>query len=257
MRLDPARILAGAQPEATGKAKRASHSDRHRLAVNQARRVVTGQALEGMSECVAEIEQRPIALLGFVGGDHARLGGAARRDRLGPRRAAGEDLAPARFEKFKKIPVVDEAVLDHLRVAGAKLALAQRVETAGIGEDKGRLVERPDEVLAVRRVDAGLAADARIHLRKKSGGNLHEADAAAQRGGAEAGQVADHPAAKRNNDVASFDARLDQRIRDAREFLVGLCRLARRTNDRDRVKTSFGKTFLQPFEVERRDMRSR
>src|SRR5208337_162892 len=109
---------------------------------------------------------------------------------------------------------------------------AQRVEGAGIGEDEGRLVECADQVLAVRRIDARLAADAGIDLRQESGGNLNEADPAAQRGGAEAGQVADHPPAERDDDVPPFDARLGQRVGDPGELLVGLGRLARLAYDR-------------------------
>ena len=234
MRLDAGGVLTGADPQMTGKPKRARHPDGHRLAVNQPRRVVVGQALQGVPEGMAEIEQRPLALLGLVGDHHARLGRAACRDRLASRRAAGKDLAPARFEKIEKIPVVDQAIFDHFGVAGAKLPLAQRVETAGIGKDEGWLVERADQVLAVRRVDAGLAADAGIDLRQERGGNLNEAHAAAQRGGAKAGQVADHPAAEGDDDVAPFDARLDQRIRNARELRVGFRRLAGRADDRGR-----------------------
>ena len=104
------------------------HADRDALAVHEARRIVVGQALEGVAEGVAEIEQRALALLGLVGDDDARLGGATRRDRLGPRRTAGEDVAPAGLQEFEESPVADQAVFDHLGVAGAELALAQRVE---------------------------------------------------------------------------------------------------------------------------------
>ncbi len=255
MRLDAGRVLTGAKPQLPGKPKRAGHPDRHRLAVNKARRVVVRQALQGVPEGVAEIEQRPLALLGLVGDHDPRLGRAARRDRLRTRRSAGKDLAPARFEKFEKIPVVDQAVFDHLGVAGAELPLAQRVEGAGIGKDEGGLVERADQVLAVRRVDARLAADAGIDLRQEGGGNLNEAHAAAQRGGAEAGQVADHPAAERDDDVPPFDARLDQRVGDAGELLIGFGRLARRAYDRGRAEARRGEALRQPVEVERRDMR--
>ena len=81
-----------------------------------------------MPESVAEIEQRALALFGLVGDDDARLGGAAHRNRLRPRRSAGEYLAPVGFQKFEKFPVVDQAVFGDLGVAGAELAFAQRIE---------------------------------------------------------------------------------------------------------------------------------
>ena len=213
-----------------------------------------GQALEGMAEGMAEIEQRALALLGLVGDDDARLGGATCGDRIGPRRTAGKDFAPAGLQEFKERPIADQAVLDHFRIARAELPLAQRVEAAGIGENEGRLMERPDEIFSVRRVDAGLAADARIDLRQERGRDLDEPHAASQRGCAEAGQIANDPAAERDHDVASFDARRDQRVGDAREFGIGLRRLAGRADDRCRGEPGFGEACLHPAEIERRDM---
>ena len=82
MAFDPANVVGRAQAEVAREAERAGHADRHALAVDQHRAVVMGEALERVAEGVAEVEQRALALLGLVGGDDARLGGAARRDRL-------------------------------------------------------------------------------------------------------------------------------------------------------------------------------
>ena len=122
------RVLPRAQAEFARKAERAGHADRHALAMDEARAVVARQPLERVAEGVAEIEQRAFALLGLVGGDDARLGGAAPGDRLQTRRAAGEHFAPVRLQPVEEIAIADQAVFDDLGVAGAKLARAQRVE---------------------------------------------------------------------------------------------------------------------------------
>ncbi len=190
-----------------------------------------GEALERVAEGVAEIEQRALAALFLVGGDDARLGGAARRDRLQPRRPAGEHRAPVAFEPSEEVAVADQAVFGHLGVAGAELARAQRVEDAGVGEHQRRLVEGADEVLAERRVDRRLAADAGIDLGEQGRRDLDEAHAAPQARRAEAGEIADDAAAERDDEVAPLDPRLDQRVADPREFGVGLGRFARRADD--------------------------
>jgi hypothetical protein len=56
-------------------------------------------------------------------------------------------------------------------------------------------VERADQVLAERMVDADLAADGAVDLRQQRRRHVHERDAAQERGGGEAGGVADDAAA--------------------------------------------------------------
>ena len=154
--------------------------------------------------------------------------------RAGPAR---EDLPPASLEEFEEVPVADQAVLHNLGVAGAEFARAQGVESARIRQNQRGLMECADEVLAVRRIDAGLAADARIDLGQERRRDLDETHAPAKRGGAEAGEIADDPAAKRDHDVAPLDAGGDQRVRDASELRIGFCGLAGRADDRRRSQS--------------------
>ena len=131
MRLDPRRVLPGAEPELAGEAECAGHADGDALAVDEPARNRNAVRLsKRVAEGVAEIEQRALALLGLVGDDDARLGRATHRDRLRPRRAAGKHVPPARLEEFEEVPVADQAVFDHLGVAGAEFARAQGVERA-------------------------------------------------------------------------------------------------------------------------------
>jgi hypothetical protein len=60
-------------------------------------------------------------------------------------------------------------------------------------------MEGADQVLALRDVHRGLAADRGIHHRQQRRGDLHAVDAAHPAGGGEAGHVADHAAAQRDH----------------------------------------------------------
>ena len=98
-------------------------------------------------------------------------------------------------------------------------------ERLGIGEHGRGLMKRADEILAAGMIDAGLAADRRIHLREQRRWHLHERDAALVTGGGEASHVADHAAAQRNDAGIAREAVGDQHVehaRDVRERLVHL-----------------------------------
>ena len=86
-------------------------------------------------------------------------------------------------------------------------------------------MEGADQVLALRRVDSGLAADGGIDLRQERRRDLHEAHAAPQDACREAGKIADHAAAKRNDAIAALDSELEQGLAEScqhREALAGL-----------------------------------
>ena len=74
-----------------------------------------------------------------------------------------------------------------------------------------------EQVLAMRRVDAGLAADRGIDLRQQRGRHLHEIDAAADDRCGKAGEIADHAAAERDDEIVALDLRRDQRFADLLE----------------------------------------
>ena len=86
----------------------------------------------------------------------------------------------------------------------------ERGEHGGVAEDPEGLVERPDEVLALRQVDGRLAADRGVDLAEERGGHLDERDAAEVHRGDEARDVGDHPAAEAHDDVAARHAFCDQ-----------------------------------------------
>ncbi len=97
------------------------HADGDRLAMDQPVRIAGG-GLERVPESVAEIEQRPLARLAFIGGDDGGLGGAADGDRPLACGAAGEHLRPAVLKPGEELGIVDEAVFGDFGVASAEVA---------------------------------------------------------------------------------------------------------------------------------------
>ena len=172
--------------------------------------------LQGMAEGVTEVKQRPDAVrLMLVRRHDPRLGRHRMRDGINPRvRIARQQGRRIRLAPFEKGEVVDQAVFDHLGVARPHLARRQSVEHIRIDQHHGGLVECTDQVLACRGVDRGLAADRRIDLRQQGRRNLHEAAAALDDRAGEANQIADHPAAERNDMIRPLDTEFEQSVAD-------------------------------------------
>ena len=122
--------------------------------------------------------------------------------------------------------VGNQAILGGLDVAGAELARRQRCQTIGVGQHQARLMEGADQVLALRRVDAGLAADGGVDLRQQRGRHLHEADAATHDARRKAGEIADHAAAERDDEIAALEAHLEQALAQPGQAGEALRRLA-------------------------------
>ena len=219
-----------AMAKARGKPHRAGHSNRHTLAMHQPGAVVMGQALQRMAEGVAQIQQSAVALFGFVARHDGGFGGAAFADRLRQLRTARKHAGPIALQPGEKRRVVDDAVFHHLAITGAKFALGQAGQRIGVGQHQSRLIERTDEVLAVLRIDRGLAADGRIDLRQKACRNLHKAHAAPDDGGGKARQITHHAPAQRHHDVATLHAGGDNAFRHPFERLPALGRFARLDN---------------------------
>ena len=102
--------------------------------------------------------------------------------------------AALRLEPGEEGGIAEKAVFRDFGIACREFAAGQRVEKGDVGKDGARLVERADEILAVRRIDAGLAADRGIDLGQQRRRNLDEVDAAAQDRCGKAGEIADDAA---------------------------------------------------------------
>ena len=132
-----------------------------------------------MAEGVAQVEQRAPSRFPLVLGDDRRLGAAAEGDRVAKRRRiARENALAVRLQPLEERTVAQQPVLDDLGVTGAHLSRVQRLQSLDVRQHQARLVEQADQVLALRRVDAGLAAHRAIHLRQQGRRHLHEIEAA-------------------------------------------------------------------------------
>ena len=127
--------------------------------------------------------------------------------------------------------IAERAVFGDLGIARRQFAARQRLEQGRVGEDGDRLMEGADEILAVLRIDAGLAADRGIDLGEERGRDLDEADAAAEDCRGKTGQIADDTAAKGDDAVAALDRGGEQAVADLGELAEALGRLAGRKND--------------------------
>ncbi len=107
-----------------------------------------------------------------------------------------------------------------------------------------------EQILALRRIDPGLAADRRIDLRQQRGRHLHEIDAAAQDRGRKACEIADHAAAERDHQIVALDLRRYQRFADLFEPGIGFRSFAFVDNDARRGDAGLrqrGLGFFQPM----------
>ena len=138
-----------------------------------------------------QVEQRPHARFAFVLGDDGRLGGTARQDGVAPRRrVAFDDGEAVVLKPMKERGIVDQPVFHHLGITGQQLAFGQGPQHPSIGQHQARLMEAAHQVLALGRVDTGLAADRAVDLGQQGGRNLHEIEAAQQDRGGETDQIA-------------------------------------------------------------------
>ena len=94
-----------------------------------------------------------------------------------------------------------------------------------------RLPERADHVLGRGQVDAHLAADAAIDLGQERRGNLNEGEPAGKGGGDEAGQIAHHAAADRDDRRLAIGLQADQFVPQPLGLRERLARFAGRNTE--------------------------
>ncbi len=172
----------------------------------------SARRLDGVAQRVPEIERDPasVALLPFVGGDD---------DDLRPRRPLDHLRDGARFERGlvaardrlavgleeREQPLVAEGRhLHRLAERRPPLPLGQRPEEGDVDDDRRRLMEGADEVLALRQVDPCLAADRRVDLGDERRRDVDERHASEPGRGEEARRVAERSAADRDDRFVAF-----------------------------------------------------
>src|SRR5215510_7571217 len=139
------------------------HPDRNGLSMSEP--AVLRDSLECVSNRVAVVEGAAESAFAFILGDDVGFDSAGFLDCWNEdgRLLCHDRLGLAR-QTFEEIAARDHSVLDHLVEAGAELAARQRAEEPWVDDDERRLVERADQILAERVVDADFTADRAVDL---------------------------------------------------------------------------------------------
>ena len=182
--------------------------------------------LDGVRQCVAVVEDFAQLRFLLVGGDHLGLDGHGAPDQLRQHVAFRvERRFRVGLDQIEDDRIGDESRLHDFGHAGHDLVARQRFQRRQVDEHGGRLVERADQVLARVGVDAGLAADRRIHHAEQSGGHVHDIDPAQPGGGGEAGDVGGRPSAQADDGVLTPNADAAQHLPDESDDGQFLARL--------------------------------
>jgi hypothetical protein len=171
---------------------------------------VVVEGLEGVGQGVAVVERGPQpGAFVLVGRDDGGLDGRGAGDDVGQDgRVAAEEGGggPLVGQRGGELPVAHEGVLGHLAESGPVLPVGEARQGVDVADDRHRLVEGADEVLALGQVDAGLAADRRVDLGQERRRHLEAGDPAVVGGGREPGGVTDHAAAEGRHGIAPQEA---------------------------------------------------
>jgi hypothetical protein len=221
-RLHPLDVAAREPPEPARQVCREQHADADGFAVQPF--AIAERILDGVTESVAEVEERACSLLALVGRDDARL------DLAGPPYGMREGLHVERqqplriaLEPAEESCIVDQPVFHDLCQSRSQFAHRQGAQRRQVGEHRARLVKGADEILAAGMIHAGLAADGRIHLREQRRRYLHEIDATLITGSRETRNVADHAATEADHASITIEPLRHHRVehlRQGRESLV-------------------------------------
>ena len=110
-------------------------------------------------------------------------------------------------------------------------------------------MEGADQVLALARIDTGLAADRRVDLRQKRCRYLHEIQPAPHAGRRESGEIADHAAAERDHQVVALNARGDDGLAHGFKGRIVFRTFAGRDKEMRRDDAGGGKNVLDRGEM--------
>ena len=202
--------VAREQAARGGDVGRRKHPAGDRFAVPEP--AVPARGFDGVPYRMPEVERAPEAPLALVRRDDRRLDPTRFADDGDERRdLALDDRPEVAAHPLEQLAARDDAVLDDFVQSGPELAPGERVEQLRVGDDHDWLVERPDQVLAQRMVDADLAADRAVDLGQQGGRRLDQPHAAQQGRRRETGHVAHHAAPERHDRGAAVGSSLDQR----------------------------------------------
>ncbi len=178
---------------------------------------------------MAEIQDAPQAGLALILADDRGLDLAAAGDHgLHDLMLASQYGLPVLLEEAEERLIVDDSVLYDLAEPRVDLGGRRSVEQGEVHDDRARLIECSDQVLAEPMIDGYLAAYAGIDLGQEARRYLDERYAAHIGRRDEAGQITDHAAAERDDRRAAVQTVLDA----FRIQLLGLRQALRRLANR-------------------------
>ena len=173
---------------------------------------------------MTKVQQRALALLGLVALDNSHLHFTRPRHGTHTRRHIACSHRGAHvFKPIKERRITKQAVFHDLAIPRQEIARRKRTQQSCIGQYKRRLMKRPDQVLAMRRVDPSFTPNRAVDLRKQRRWNLHEPDTTAQNCGRKPNQITNHTAAKGNDNIAAFDFLIQQPFNRALQLRPALC----------------------------------
>ncbi len=203
-----------------------------------------------MAHRMPQVERGPATVLERVILDHVDLDTHCLSDHLG---IYGRTIRARRPYEREKFRIGDDAVLDQLCHPGTEFRLLQCIQHGGIDDHGQRLFESTDQVLALRQIDARLAAHAGIHHREHGRGDLCERNAAHESRRREACDVARDPAAQGEHHPAAVQPSrqelIIQRVDGCERFVL----LAVGDNAAKRPQTRYTKRIFGSLGVEWRD----
>ena len=204
---------------------------------------VPGRGLERMPERMPQVERHAPAVFALVRADHLDLRPGRPLDDLGQRaardgfRVARRDGVTVVLEQREQALVAEDRHLRGLGKCGPPFALGERGEERDVGDDLERLVERPDEVLALGQVDRRLAPDRGVDLGDERRRDMDQRHAAQVDGRDEPGGIAERTAADGDEGLPPLDAKPGQPARDRLDDRQRLRRLAGRAVRRARARS--------------------
>ncbi len=116
------------------------------------------------------------------------------------------------LHEFENARIPNHTVLHGFEQARPVLAFGKRRQHIRIDQHTRRLMEGPEQVLATREVDSGLATDRRVHLRDQGRRRLHHRNSAHENRCEESTDIADYASTQGDNDGLPVRAMLDQTV---------------------------------------------
>ena len=203
------------------------------------RQYFASHLFEGVGERVPKVEDGTTRLLERVVLDDRDLDLDRLRDqRLQPAERitflVARPVPLTALELGEQVRAGDQRMLDDLGHPGGELTAAERLQRCHIRNDRRRLLEQPDQVLALRNVESDLAADARVDHGDQVGRAVHEVESTEVRRRGEARHVTDDRITERHDRRRAIDVGIEQRVVDVLyRFEVLLTSVPTRQRDRE------------------------